>query len=51
MANQNQNGRLLVDGYYLTDGGLETTLIFHQGIELKSVVIYAFQRQLTNHFQ
>ncbi len=34
MANQNQNGRLLVDGYYLTDGGLETTLIFHQGIEL-----------------
>ena len=26
---------LLKDGYYLTDGGMETTLIFHEGIELR----------------
>jgi S-methylmethionine-dependent homocysteine/selenocysteine methylase len=26
--------KLLKEGYYLTDGGLETTLIFHDGIEL-----------------
>ena len=28
------NDHPLVDGYYLTDGGLETTLIFHYGLEL-----------------
>ena len=26
---------LLKDGYYLTDRGMETTLIFHEGIELR----------------
>jgi S-methylmethionine-dependent homocysteine/selenocysteine methylase len=28
------NNKPLVDGHYLTDGGLETTLIFHKGMEL-----------------
>ena len=28
------NNSILKEAFYLTDGGLETTLIFHQGIAL-----------------
>jgi S-methylmethionine-dependent homocysteine/selenocysteine methylase len=35
----------LTDGYYLTDGGLETALIFHHGIELPHFAAFA----LLNH--
>lgn len=36
----------LADGYYLTDGGLETTLIFHYGLELTHFAAF----ELLNHF-
>jgi S-methylmethionine-dependent homocysteine/selenocysteine methylase len=36
---------LLRDGFYLTDGGLETTLIFHEGFELKHFAAF----ELLNH--
>lgn len=36
---------LLKQGFYLTDGGLETTLIFHEGIELNHFAAF----QLINH--
>ena len=34
MNDKLHNDHPLVDGYYLTDGGLETTLIFHYDLEL-----------------
>ncbi|SMO91271.1 homocysteine S-methyltransferase [Saccharicrinis carchari] len=34
MKNFKENNLLLPEKYYLTDGGMETTLIFHQGIDI-----------------
>lgn len=31
----NTNNNIFQNGFYLADGGLETTLIYHQGLELK----------------
>jgi S-methylmethionine-dependent homocysteine/selenocysteine methylase len=48
---------LLKDGYYLTDGGLETTLIFHEGIELKHFAAFELLNEpggtevLTKYYQ
>lgn len=35
MKNKQNTNSPFVDGHYLTDGGLETTLVFHYGIELR----------------
>ena len=49
--------QLLKDGYYLTDGGLETTLIFHEGIELKHFAAFELLNEpggtevLTKYYQ
>ncbi len=46
----------LSDGYYITDGGLETTLVFHEGIELPHFAAFELLRNaegrntLTNYF-
>ncbi|MBA2525012.1 MAG: homocysteine S-methyltransferase, partial [Pyrinomonadaceae bacterium] len=34
MARYRDNLPQLSDGVFLTDGGIETTLIFHEGLEL-----------------
>lgn len=44
--NPNQINSPLVDGYYLTDGGLETTLIFHHNIELTHFAAFELLRHI-----
>lgn len=46
MKKRNINGQVLFqDEYYLTDGGMETTLVFHYGIELPHFAAF----ELINH--
>lgn len=48
---------LTTDGYFLTDGGIETTLIFHDGIDLPLFACFVLleteegRQALTNYFE
>ena len=47
MSKYRQNLPQLQGGVFLTDGGLETTLIFHQGVELPHFAAFDLLREIT----
>jgi len=57
MAKYRKNLPLMSDGYFLTDGGLETTLIFHEGVDLPQFAAFPLlqddegRKKLVEYFQ